>query len=94
MFSEFFQEMPRIDQVFMPGGDPGDNPPRLLMPWCADMAKHLHKRFPKAELIISDQKFVEQDLSDFYDYINEKKPKWLAGIAYGPGTHHDLDWSP
>ena len=93
MFGEFFQEMPRIDQIFMPGGDPGNNPPRLLMPWSADMAKRLHKTFPKAELIISDQKFVEQDLADFYDYINDKKPKWLAGIAYGPGTHHDLDWS-
>jgi hypothetical protein len=63
------------------------------MPWSADMAKRLHKAWPKAELIISDQKFVEQDLADFYNYINENKPKWLAGIAYGPGTHHDLDWS-
>lgn len=93
MFGEFFNEMPRIDQIFVPGGDPGNNPPRLLMPWAGDMAKRLHDAFPKAELIISDQKFEGQDLEDFYNFIGEKKPKWLAGIAYGPGTHHDLDWS-
>ena len=93
VFGEFFEEMPRIDQIFMPGGDPGNNPPRLLMPWAADMSKRLHQAWPAAELIISDQKFVAQDLEDFYKYINQEKPKWLAGIAYGPGTHHDLDWS-
>lgn len=93
MFGDFFDEMPRIDQIFVPGGDPGNNPPSLLMPWSADMSKRLHRAFPKAELFISDQKFTGQDLDDFYNYVNNEKPKWLAGIAYGPGTHHDLDWS-
>lgn len=93
MFGDFFNEMPRINQIFMPGGDPGNNPPRLLMPWAGEMSERLHKAFPKAELFISDQKFTGQDLDDFYGYINREKPKWLAGIAYGPGTEHDLDWS-
>ena len=86
----FYKEMPRIDQIFVPGGDPGNNAPKYLLPWCADMAQRLHASFPKAELYVSDQKFVDQDLEDFFTYIEDNKPTWLAGYAFGPGTHHDL----
>ncbi|MCC6490412.1 MAG: hypothetical protein IT364_23205 [Candidatus Hydrogenedentes bacterium] len=83
---EFIQEMPRIDGIMIPGGDPGVNHPDDLMPWSGDFAKLLHKRFPNAGLYISNQKFGVEERDAFYGYINDKQPKWLAGVAYGPGS--------
>ena len=36
-----FRDLPRLDAIFFPGGDPGNNPPDLVIPYLRDMATHL-----------------------------------------------------
>jgi hypothetical protein len=86
----FFDDMPRIDYVMIPGGDPGVNHPRDLLPWAGDMAKLLHARFPNSGLYISNQKFGIEERDYFYSYIRDKRPRWLDGVAYGPGSEDTL----
>ena len=34
---EFYRSTPRLDAVFVPGGDPGENPPELVLPFMEDL---------------------------------------------------------
>lgn len=87
---QFFREMPRINHLFVPGGDPGDNHPKVLMPALEIMAGLLHERFPDAGVYVSNQK-MKPELNDwFFNYIRTEQPTWLAGYAYGPGTKHSI----
>jgi hypothetical protein len=95
----FFNEMPRIDHLFVPGGDPGDNHPRILMPALKGMASMLHKRFPEAGVFVSNQKMIPEWTEWMFTYIREEQPAWLGGYVYGPGTeHHGIkearEWLP
>ena len=52
----FYKECPRIDAVFVPGGDPGDNPLKNLLPYVEQMAAVLRKYHPHAKIWISLQR--------------------------------------
>ncbi|WP_339908043.1 hypothetical protein [Symmachiella dynata] len=86
----FFEEMPRIDHLFVPGGDPGNNHPQVLMPALEQMAKTLHKRFPDAGVFVSNQKMIPEWTEWMFNYIREEQPIWLGGYVYGPGTKHSI----
>src|SRR5262245_55243520 len=45
---ELYRECRRLDAVFVPGGDPGDNRARDLLPYVRDMALLLQKYHPRA----------------------------------------------
>ena len=94
----FFNEMPRIDHLFVPGGDPGNNHPRVLMPAMEGMAAMLHKRFPDAGVFVSNQKMKPEATDWMFSYFREEQPKWLGGYVYGPGTKHSImdarEWLP
>mgnify|MGYP002623475651 CR=1 FL=1 len=95
----FFNEMPRIDHLFVPGGDPGNNHPRILMPALKGMAGMLHKRFPDAGVFVSNQKMEPEWTEWMFNYFREEQPEWLGGYVYGPGTeHHGIkearEWLP
>lgn len=94
----FFEEMPRIDHVFVPGGDPGNNHPRILMPALKGMATMLHQRFPNAGIFVSNQKMIPEWTEWMFNYIREEQPEWLGGYVYGPGTKHSVmdarEWLP
>jgi len=94
----FFQEIPRLDHLFVPGGDPGDNHPEVLMPALEGMATMLHKRFPEAGVFVSNQKMSKERNKWFFDYIRNEQPEWLGGYVYGPGTKHSImdarEWIP
>ena len=47
---EFYRSTPRLDAVFVPGGDPGDNPPQLVLPFMEDLAQLLAKHHPQAKV--------------------------------------------
>ncbi|MGC4036290.1 MAG: hypothetical protein QM764_10025 [Chitinophagaceae bacterium] len=76
----------RINGVFFPGGDPGDNKPELVMPLLEDMAVILKKYHPKALLWLSLQNFNAQESQFCYKYIREKMPTWLGGLVTGPSS--------
>ena len=72
------------------GGDPGDTPPKILMPLLEKEAELLHKSHPKAKLWLSPQGFNEEWLQDFIGILQTQKPTWLAGIVYGPQNRYSL----
>lgn len=84
--AEFYKNCPRLDGVFFPGGDPGDNHPRLVMPFLKEVAAELKKYHPKAGMWISLQGFSEEQVDYFYEYLEKNNPDWLAGVVSGPSS--------
>ncbi len=85
-YEAFFKECPRFDGVFFPGGDPGDNHPREVLPFLEEMTAILHKYHPKAGMWISLQGFDKEKVDYFFKYVDEKSPDWLTGVANGPSS--------
>ena len=83
---ELFDDCPRIDALFFPGGDPGNNPPDLVMPYLEDLAEQLLERHPEAKIWVSLQGFSEDDAEFVQAYIDEHEPAWLGGLVSGPGS--------
>ena len=81
-----FRECPRFDAVFFPGGDPGNNPPELVMPYLEDLAQILAKSHPKAKIWLSLQGFDKTNAEYVYKWIEEKRPEWLGGLVAGPSS--------
>ena len=76
----------RINGVFFPGGDPGDNTPENVMPLLEDMSVILKKYHPKAAIWLSLQNFTAVQSQFVYKYIREKMPEWLGGLVTGPSS--------
>jgi hypothetical protein len=85
-----FQKTPHLDAVFVPGGDPGDTPPDVLLPFLERMAAGLQAVHPKATLWLSNQGFDDAQNDYLFEYLQENRPKWLAGLVFGPWTHMTL----
>ena len=82
----FYKECPRLDGVFFPGGDPGDNHPSDVMPFLEELASILHKYHPNAGMWISLQGFNREKINYFFNYLEEKNPDWLKGVVNGPSS--------
>lgn len=82
----FYQSMPRLDNIFFPGGDPGHNHPREVMPFLKELSQRLKKYHPDAGMWISLQGFSAEQVDYFYTYLREKKPDWLRGVVSGPSS--------
>ncbi|MGC3943263.1 MAG: hypothetical protein QM762_01780 [Chryseolinea sp.] len=85
-FEQICKESVRIDGAFFPGGDPGDNPPDLVIPLLQDIAVILKKYHPKAATWVSLQGFTPEQSQYVYKYIQEKMPTWLGGLITGPSS--------
>ena len=77
---------PRLDAVFVPGGDPGANPPELLLPFLEGLGERLMARHPDARVWLSLQWFSDAQIDQVYRYIDEHKPGWLGGLVAGPSS--------
>jgi hypothetical protein len=82
----FYKRCVRLDGIFFPGGDPGSNDPKFVMPFLKAIAAELKKVHPKAGMWISLQGFNDQQVNYFYEYLEANKPDWLAGVATGPSS--------
>ncbi|MEO5978376.1 MAG: hypothetical protein ABIS36_18590 [Chryseolinea sp.] len=85
-FEQICKESVRIDGTFFPGGDPGDNPPDLVIPLLQDIAVILKKYHPKATTWVSLQGFTPEQSQYVYKYIQDKMPAWLGGLITGPSS--------
>ena len=83
---QFYKDCPRLDAIFFPGGDPGNNHPREVMPFLEDLSKILPKYHPNAQIWMSLQGFEGEKTDYFFDWLNEHKPDWLGGLVAGPGS--------
>ncbi len=83
-WSEIFRRLPRIDAIFVPGGDPGHSAPDVLMNMLEKQSVALQKYHPKAKIWVSPQGFTQAWVDHFIEIIHTKKPEWLGGIVHGP----------
>jgi len=83
---EFYQDCPRLDAIFFPGGDPGDNHPRDVLPYLADLSVILAKYHPEAKIWMSLQGFEGEKTDYVFEWLSEHRPDWLGGLVAGPGS--------
>ncbi|GAB3998911.1 hypothetical protein GCM10028807_47680 [Spirosoma daeguense] len=86
LHESFYKACPRLDHIFVPGGDPGDNHPREVMPFLKDLHTLLIKYHPKGKIWLSLQGFSVEQVDYFYNYLTQQKPDWLAGVVHGPSS--------
>ncbi|MCX6915450.1 MAG: hypothetical protein NT167_20795 [Verrucomicrobia bacterium] len=83
---QFFKDSKVFSGFFFPGGDPGDNPPELVLPFLEDVWKRLQPIHPAARIWLSLQSFKTNQAEFVYRYVEEKRPEWLAGLVVGPSS--------
>jgi hypothetical protein len=81
-----FAGSPRIDAVFVPGGDPGDNPADVVLPYLGDLALRLRRHHPKARVWLSLQHFDRNEVDSIFAWIDREHPEWLGGLVAGPSS--------
>ena len=84
-WGEVFRALPRIDAVFVPGGDPGHTQPKYMIALLEKQTANLKSYHPRAQMWMSLQSFNEAWMNEFFELIN-REPSWLSGIVYGPQT--------
>ncbi|HYC94547.1 MAG TPA: hypothetical protein VEB39_02485 [Sphingomicrobium sp.] len=84
-FTALVDALPRIDALYVPGGDPGHTAPAQLFPLVAAQARALRARNPTAKIWLSTQGFDAAGLESFYAELG-KEPEWLTGLFIGPQT--------
>jgi len=95
-WGEVFRSLPKIDVVFVPGGDPGNTPPRILFDFMEIQKKNLNKYHPKAQLWMSPQGFDRKGknrdgwLKEFLNIMQNDQPDWLGGVVFGPQVEMTL----
>jgi hypothetical protein len=88
-WGEVFRKLPRVDHVFVPGGDPGHTQPRYLMALLEKQTANLRQYHPRAKMWVAPQGFSQEWLEEFYGIVN-KQPAWLEGIVFGPQVRVSL----
>jgi hypothetical protein len=88
-WGEVFRQLPRIDAVFVPGGDPGHTEPKYLMALLEKQTQLLHKTHPKAQMWVSPQSFNAAWMDQFFG-IMKTEPAWLSGVVFGPQVRVSL----
>jgi len=83
-WGEVFQRLPRLDAVFVPGGDPGRTRPKHLMALLAKQTENLRRYHPKAQMWVSPQGFTQAWMEEFLGILRDEKPAWLGGVVFGP----------
>jgi hypothetical protein len=83
---ELYGDCPRIDAIFFPGGDPGNNPPQLVMPFLEELSGRLRRHHPDAAIWMSLQGFSREDAEYVLSYLEERRPDWMGGLVAGPGS--------
>jgi hypothetical protein len=89
-WGEVFAALPKVDVVFVPGGDPGATHPTILLPFMERQKRNLNHYHPDAQMWLSPQGFDwrgknrEGWLRVFLDMLQTDQPAWLDGVVFGP----------
>ncbi|MGP8251244.1 MAG: hypothetical protein ACLQHF_04370 [Terracidiphilus sp.] len=89
-WAEVFKALPRVDAVFVPGGDPGHTRPRHMFALLEKQAANLRRYHPDAQMWMSPQGFDATWLQEFLGIVNREQPRWLSGVVYGPQNRMGL----
>ena len=90
VWGDVFDKLPQVDELFVPGGDPGHTDPAILFPYLARVAQVLHRSHPHAGVWVSAQGFDADQMRRFYALV-ATRPPWLSGIVVGPQSRDGLD---
>jgi hypothetical protein len=88
-WGEIFRKLPRVDAVFVPGGDPGHTQPNVLFDLLEKQTTNLHRFHPKAQMWVSPQSFDAVWMQEFFALMR-REPAWLTGVVYGPQVRISL----
>jgi len=88
-WGDVFRKLPQIDELFVPGGDPGHTDPAILFPFLAKVAAVLHQSHPRATVWVSAQGFNADQMQRFYALV-AARPPWLTGVVVGPQSRDSL----
>ncbi len=90
-WAHIYQILPRIDAVFVPGGDPGHTAPKPMLAFLEKQKASLRRFHSKAQMWVSAQSFREEWLQDFFSILDEEHTAtWLDGVVYGPQNRFSL----
>jgi hypothetical protein len=89
-WGEVFRQLPRIDAVCVPGGDPGHTEPKYLLALLEKETEVLHRYHPKAQMWVSPQSFDQAWMDQFLGILRNQPPAWLSGVVYGPQVRMSL----
>jgi hypothetical protein len=90
-WGRIFQIVPRIDAVFVPGGDPGDTEPKTMFAFLRKQKTNLGRFHPKAQMWMSPQGFDEAWMAEFFDLVAQSgTAAWLDGVVFGPQSRMSL----
>jgi hypothetical protein len=83
-WGDVLKTLPRLDTVFVPGGDPGHTQPKYLMALLEKQTEVMHRYHPDAEMWMSPQGFSGEWWDEYFQIMREEQPDWLSGVVYGP----------
>jgi hypothetical protein len=87
-----FKMLPRVDAVFVPGGDPGHTEPKYLLNLLEKQKVGLRKYHPKAQMWVSPQSFSAAWMEEFFSIVATAETKsWLDGVVVGPQSRLPLE---
>lgn len=89
-FEILVKAMPRLDAIYVPGGDPGHTAPKYLFPLVAKQAAILQRYHPGAKVWISAQGFDRANCEEFYRMLQGSLP-WLTGVFFGPQSRDSFE---
>jgi len=89
-WTEVFRRLPRIDAIFVPGGDPGHTQPKYLFALLEKQTASLHRYHPRAKMWLSPQGFTKEWRDEFWGLM-AANPPWLSGLVFGPQVYGTLE---
>lgn len=90
-WGEVFRQLPRIDCIYVPGGDPGHTAPRYMLALLEKQTEVLKRYHPNAQMWMSPQGFDGDWMEEFLTILYRDNPEWLSGIVHGPQVRLSLE---
>jgi len=90
-WAHIYQVLPKIDALFVPGGDPGHTEPKAMLAFLEKQKTSLRRYHPKAQMWMSPQGFRGAWMDDFFHLVDDSKTAtWLDGLVFGPQSRLSL----
>lgn len=89
---KLYDDLPKLDVLFPPGGDPGDMQGEAFVQRCVKMKREMQKVFPNIQMWPSAQ--APHEYPDWGErFVKEmaKLPEEIDGVIYGPNHAMPLD---
>lgn len=91
-WGKVLQSLPRVDAVFVPGGDPGHTDPKYLLALLERQKQNLNRFHPKAQMWTAPQGFDREWMASFLDLLKQPRTQsWLDGVVFGPQSRLSLE---